>query len=424
MHAANPGTMRTVLFLVFVFIATDLFAQKECGSQSYLQSIKTSEVLTARNIDAAEMFIQQAVLKKKTTQFKLAADQVIRIPVVVHVLYYSDSYNISDAQIKSQLEALNRDFRRSNADTANTPDRFKPIAADVKIEFALATADPKGRSTNGIVRKKTGTKYWGMDDKIKFASSGGDDAWDSRYYLNIWIGDMRSYLGYSSLIGSAADKDGVVINTSVFGATGAGGNYNLGRTATHEVGHWLGLKHIWGDAYCGDDGVSDTPPQSGFTAGCPTTFKSTCNNGSLGDMYMNYMDLTNDACMNLFTKGQGERMRAAFEDGGPRQSILSSKGLNEPWVEETSLPGEEIAATTGLRLYPNPVSSELVLDFGDDISWVGKEVRLINMNGVIVQKIKIASKTHKAYLQGLLPGVYFIQGENSGKKINKKLVKL
>jgi hypothetical protein len=366
---------------------------------------------------------------------RLAANYLIRIPVVIHVLYNTASQNISDAQIQSQLDALNRDFRRKNADTVNTPDRFKPFAADVQIEFFLATADPKGKATNGIIRKQTSVGYWQMDDKIKYTANGGDDAWDSRYYLNIWIGNTRSLLGYSSAVGGPADKDGIVINTTAFGTINMSGPYDNGRTVVHEVGHWLGLKHIWGDTYCGDDGVDDTPKQGGFTTGCPTGFRTSCSNGDLGDMYMNYMDFTNDACLNLFTKGQAAKMRGLFEEGGARYAMLASRGLNQPWLEEapivittpetTTTPAAPIVPTTtnSIKLYPNPSVQSFVLEF-EDASWIGKEINIINLNGVSVQKVKLTAQKQTITISHLARGVYFVRGRNGDKKIMQKLVKL
>lgn len=418
--------MRTLLLTLLTLSALPLFAQRECLTQEYTEAIKASDLLGKKGITDAENFIANRLQQARSSS-RIAADYVIRIPVVVHVLYSKASQNISDALIKSQIDILNRDFRRRNEDAANTPERFKSLAADVQIEFALATADPKGKSTNGIVRKQTTVQYWQMDDSIKFSEKGGSNAWDSRSYLNIWVGDLRTLLGYSSPLGVSADKDGVVLNFTAFGNTS--GAYNMGRTAVHEVGHWLGLKHIWGDTYCGDDEVDDTPKQGGFTSGCPGGVRITCSNTPDGDMYMNYMDFTNDACMNLFTKGQRERMRIQFEDGGPRASFLNSKGLNEPWVEEVpvdSIPVTEPEPTASiqLKLYPNPVASELVLDFEYDASWIGAEISIVNMNGLPVQRVKIASRIQKVYLANLKAGVYFLQGINKGKKLQQKLVKL
>jgi hypothetical protein len=297
----------------------------------------------------------------------------------------------------------------------------------VQIEFALATADPKGRATNGIIRKATVIKYWQMDDKIKYSAEGGDDAWDSRSYLNIWVGYTRSLLGYSSIIGGPADKDGIVINNTAFGTLGISGMYDKGRTTVHEVGHWLGLKHIWGDALCGDDGIDDTPTQSGYTSSCPTGIRtSSCSNSAAGDMYMNYMDFTNDGCLNLFTKGQKDHMRSLFDEGGPRYSLLSSKGLSVPWVEAAPLPEQTSPATSpaALNLYPNPASGELTIDFEYDATWAGKEIKIFDINGIVKQTVQINAKLIKISLSGLRPGIYFIQGNNNGKKINRKFIKL
>lgn len=417
--------MRALFIVFFLLSVVQLSAQKECGTQQYIASIKNA-ASSLKGIAEAENFIQKRLARAGTSSGKLSAEYIVRIPVVVHVVYYQSSQNISEAHIKAQIDILNRDFRKRNADTASTPQYFKSLAADAQIEFVLATADPNGRATNGIVRKKTTVQYWQMDDKIKYSAQGGDDAWDSRSYLNIWVGDMKSLLGYASIAGGPADKDGVVINFSAFGNTG--GEYNMGRTAVHEVGHWLGLRHIWGDTYCGDDGIDDTPKQGGFTSGCPSGMRVTCSNGSTGDMYMNYMDFTNDACMNMFTRGQKERMRLMFEDGAPKASLLSSKGLNEPWAIE-EIPMEETPVTTAataVKVYPNPAVNETILDFEYDLSWIGNQINLVNINGVALQKINITSRLQKVYLSQLTHGIYFIQGvnRNNGKRLNQKIIKL
>jgi hypothetical protein len=415
--------MRTLLAFALFLNVLSLSAQRACTTLSYIDGEKASNLSTANNIAAAETFVRLQV--QNNTSFisaRTAAANTIKIPVVIHVVYNTAGQNISDAQIASQLKVLNEDFRKANKDTANTPDRFKAFAADVNIEFVLATADPKGRATTGIVRKKTSVTDWGLDDKIKFSAQGGDDAWDSKSYLNIWVGNMRKVLGYSSVPGGAAEKDGVVITASAFGTINTAAPYNLGRTATHEVGHWFGLKHIWGDAACGDDGINDTPSQSGYTTGCPTGFRSSCNNGSLGDMYMNFMDFTNDVCLNLFTEGQKTAMRSLFNTGGPRASLLTSKGLNSPWLEESPLPVEEII-TNKFSFYPNPATDKVTVTF-EDASWMNKELQVVSMNGATMLKVIITTNTQSISIASLKPGIYLLQGENGGKKIAQKLIKL
>ena len=195
----------------------------------------------------------------------------------------------------------------------------------------------------------------------------------------------------------------MVIQYNAFGTIHTAAPFNLGRTAVHEVGHWLGLKHIWGDQTCGDDGVNDTPQQGFFTKGCPSDQRSSCNNGPAGDMFMNYMDYTNDDCMNLFTLGQRQRMRAAFAKGGPRASFLQSRGLQEPWTTEALLPLTEAA------LYPNPAQDRLTLQTENE--QVGKTVNFLNSHGQIIRVERITSPQQTFSVQQLKPGVYFLKGE-------------
>jgi hypothetical protein len=412
--------MRTILLLLFICTAPVVYAQRDCATSNYIDQEKVANPALAKTLTAIESFVQKHKSVAVGTNLRTSSNQIIKIPVVVHVVYNTTSENISDEQIKSQLDVLNKDYRRRNLDAVNTPDRFKTVAADAKIEFYLATADPKGRATTGIIRKKTSAYGWMMNDKIKFSAQGGDDAWDSKSYLNIWVGNLRSALGYATAPGGDPAKDGLVISYTAFGTINTAAPYNLGRTATHEIGHWLGLKHIWGDTYCGDDLVTDTPPQGGFTPGCPSGFRSTCTNGAIGDMYMNYMDFTYDACINLFTEGQKDRMRTMFEAGGPRASLLSSKGLSEPWMYESPLP---VPVVGQAGLYPNPAKANITITL-DDQSWVGQKIQIVNTNGVLVKEIAVTSTSLKVDVTSLQSGVYFVKGVNVGRKFIEKLMKL
>jgi len=420
--------MRTALLCVLLLVAMITGAQRECASTQYRTEQRARNKAMQQQTAAIESFIQKQQPTGAANGMTKMPKGVIRIPVVVHILENGNS-TITDERVHDQIEALNRDFRKRNADTSKIPDHFKHLAADIEIEFALATADPKGRATTGIIRKKTEVKQWDLDDKIKFSSSGGSNAWDPRSYLNIWVGPMYRILGYASEPGGPIEADGVVINPSAFGTKGAAAPFNLGRTATHEVGHWLGLIHIWGDKYCGDDLVSDTPPQTIYTVGCPTGIRQSCDNAPNGTMYMNYMDFANDACMHLFTKGQKDRMRSLFAGGGFRESLLSSKGLNAPWSTEPYTPDEEVVKEPAppvmpapTRLYPNPVLNDLVLQV--DVSWVGHELLLLNMNGVVIQRIRVTSTEQKVGLSTLPKGVYFLKGQHGDQRINEKVIKL
>lgn len=414
--------MRTYVLLIGAMILSfvQTSAQRACFSAEYLQNAIRTNPSLAGQAQTIESFIQRQVAAAANAR---VVGVTIKIPVVVHILYHLPGENIDDEKVYSQIEILNQCFRRTNADTVNTPARFKSRAADCEIEFQLATSDPSKRNTNGIIHKYTPISIWQADDKMKRSSEMGDDGWDPNNYLNIWVCNIKYAAGYSSIPGDSPENDGVVINVSMFGHNTVGG-YEQGRTAVHEVGHWLGLKHIWGDAPCGNDYVDDTPTQTQYNMGCPTGVRITCNNGPDGDMYSNYMDYTSDACVNLFTEGQKARMRALFASGGVRNSILSSYGLNPPLIHETPIP-EEVPKWLQPRLYPNPAANELVLDVAYDVRWIGKTVLLINMNGQQVMEIQIASRTQKIDISKLVPGVYFISTrKEDGSYIKQKFIKM
>jgi Pregnancy-associated plasma protein-A len=258
---------------------------------------------------------------------------VVRIPVVVHVVHNPavPAQNISDDQIHSQIAVLNQDFRATNPDRARVPNVWKALVADTRIEFQFATQDPDGNPTTGITRTPTtATAFTTFNDDVKSSVTGGADPWPSELYLNIWVCDDikdeigRSILGYAQFPGGPPSTDGVVIIHSCFGKGGtARAPFDLGRTATHEIGHWLDLRHIWGDdagACVGSDRIADTPNQADHNFGTPTFPHITCNNGPDGDMFMNYMDYTDDRAMFMFTTGQSRRMDACLD--GARASFL------------------------------------------------------------------------------------------------------
>ncbi len=252
------------------------------------------------------------------------------IPVVVHVVWKTADQNISDAQVQSQIDVLNRDYRKTNPDVASLPAVFQPLATDARIEFVLATTDPNGAATNGITRTQTTADSFVDDNKVKSAATDGANAWDTTKYLNFWVCELgKGLLGYAQFPGGPAATDGVVILNSAFGTVGtaaAFAPYNHGRTASHEVGHWLNLRHIWGDdggGCTGDDLVADTPNAAGPNFGKPTFPHVTCNNGPNGDLFMNYMDYTDDDSMFMFAAGQVARMQACLD--GDRSSIGHTK---------------------------------------------------------------------------------------------------
>ncbi|PQJ21811.1 GEVED domain-containing protein [Tenacibaculum sp. SG-28] len=288
-----------------------------------LEYRQSKDPMLHQRMQEIEDFTLRKVKQMNTSQGKIVGN-VIQIPVVVHVIYSNSQENISEAQIQSQIAVLNEDFRRTNADQT---DKWSQ-AADSEIEFYLAEVDAEGNTTNGITRKASTTTEWGTTDAMKLASQGGVNPWNTEEYLNIWVCNIGGgILGYAQFPGGSAATDGVVISPQYFGSSDKGSNFYLmapfdkGRTTTHEVGHFLNLRHIWGDGGCGiDDAVADTPISDGANYGCAAE-SSSCGSE---DMVQNYMDYSDDSCMNLYTLGQKSRMRAVLAEGGFRRSLALS----------------------------------------------------------------------------------------------------
>lgn len=284
--------------------------QRTCASyEVHQQQLKDNPGLAKKMADI------EALTKKVSSDpsaYRLVSTGVYEIPVVVNVLYNTAAENISDAQIKSQIDVLNADFAATNADITKIPSTFTNVkAGKINITFVL----------DQIIRKSTTKTSWSTNNSMKSSLNGGLDAVSPTTKLNMWVCTIGGgILGYAQFPGGSSATDGVVIDSKYFGKT-TSSPYDLGRTATHEVGHWLNLRHIWGDARCGNDQVNDTPAHDAANYNCPAAgHKSLCK-GSPVEMTMNYMDYTNDACMYMFSAGQKTRMLSTFVTGGPRNSF-------------------------------------------------------------------------------------------------------
>lgn len=263
--------------------------------------------------------------KKYIANRKPSDTAIVKVPVVVHIIYNTPNHNISNARVQSQIDALNRDFRRLNWDTANAPVPYKYLGADSRIEFVLAKRDPWGNPSIGITRTQTSVPLFNFDDAIKYTAQGGHDIWDRDKYLNFWVGNIPYFRAYTQLPGYYPETDGVVMHYILFGSAGYTLlDYSKGRVAVHEVGHWFNLQHLWGLTNCGTDYVDDTPTQFTANFNCPGFPVITCNNGPYGDMFMNYMDGTSDDCKNMYTIGQRDRMNAALYTY--RSGLITSEG--------------------------------------------------------------------------------------------------
>ena len=316
---------------IISMIATSAWSQRNCGTMEHLQMQLQQDPSMAQRMQEIETFTQNYIANHPSGE-----RTVITVPVVFHILYNTTAQNITDAKVLAQIDQLNADYARLNSDAGNTPSVFASLAANCEVQFCLAQRDPSGNATNGIIHKSTTVSSFSSNDNIKHNNTNGDDAWSSSSYLNIWSGNLGGgLLGYAQFPGGPASTDGVVVLYSSVGSIASPGTlvpYNYGRTATHEVGHWLNLFHIWGDSNCGNDQVGDTPTQQTNNFGCPSfPHVTNCSgNAPNGDMFMNYMDYTDDGCMNMFSAGQKTRMQALFTSGGSRFSIVSSQGCVPP----------------------------------------------------------------------------------------------
>lgn len=359
--------MKKLLLLFTILIVFNSLAQdtvKRCyTTEKYLEALNENpEILSIQ--EQLETFTENFIQSENAE-----SRSVITIPVVVHVIYRTAAQNtaMTDTRIQNQINILNQDFNAANTDTNLTPAPFKPLRGNAQINFCLAQRDPQGFATNGITRTQTTIANIGNTNNYYRTANGGHDAWDRTKYLNIWVCEIGSgILGFAYMPGTApADRDGVVIDLKYFGTPGATPPYNRGRTATHEVGHWLNLRHIWGDAFCGNDLVADTPTQESDNGGCPTyphrpNSCSTIN--ADGDMFSNYMDYVNDNCMNIFTAGQVIRMRAALNNpAGGRNQLQNSQGCIPGITPPASI--FELSLFNRVKTYPNPANNNLIIEF-------------------------------------------------------------
>lgn len=361
LHCLNARSCTLFLWSVAVFTSWSVLPAQCLTDHIAAENFARHPHLAARYATAERAM--QDFIRNNQQLLRERGNEILTIPVVVHIVFNNVTDNISEEQVRSQINALNRDYRMRNINLADTPRDFRDLTADIGIEFCLATVDPEGKPTNGITRRQTGWTNIGNVNaadgrkRVCYSSLGGQDAWDTKRYLNIWVARIGGgILGFSSYPESTVDaEDGVVIEPRYFGTTGTVIAPNdQGRTATHEVGHYFDLLHIWGrnTSNCAeDDLVDDTPSQREPFRGCPQFPQISCNNRA---MFMNYMDYTDDGCMTLFTLGQRERMLAALY--GPRRALLTSGGCGSGNVS-TNTPRTELSVS----VFPNPVADRLFI---------------------------------------------------------------
>ncbi len=355
-----------------------------------------------------------AMIQQESARHWLDDDSVLTIPVVLHIISHDSTLWVGDEVLDNQLESLNRDFRRLNIDRDQTPKEFMEVAADCKVEFCLATVDPTGAATTGVERSITQVEEIGLTDSYYQSFLGGQSAWDPQFYLNIWICEISKegdVAGFSSMPGdNSGAADGVVIDYRFFGEGDyVNPTFAEGRTLTHEIGHWLGLEHTWGsEPGCDtDDGIDDTPKQFDRYRGCPQFPQLSC--GSI-DMYMNFMDLTDDLCMNLFTEGQKTRMRNTLLI--ERSAILTSVGCNA--VTTASF----YSNFNAVSIFPNPANTYLEIL---TTSQVGYEISILSVDGL---RVLSTSHINRVNISDLKEGIYFLTLRSSTQLYSFRFIKI
>jgi hypothetical protein len=409
-------------------------AQLACRSAEYRKQQYLADPSLVRTVASIEAFTADQLRNRPVilsggapggTASGLSGDAtvpLITIPVIVHILYHTSAQNVSDAQVQSQLDVLNADYQKRNADTSQIPSYYRSKAANCGFRFGLAMLDTSGQATTGIVHKYTSAQSFTIDDGIKSSATGGDDAWDRDKYLNIWVGNLTGgILGYSSIVGGPKATDGVVVLYTAFGTNGTAiAPFNRGRTATHEIGHWLNMIHTWGDDSCGDDEVSDTPPQQGPDYGDPDGAVISCGNAPNGNLYMDYMDFTDDIGMHLFTYGQRDRMRSLFVPGGFRYALLSST-IPVALTDSAAIPEGPVA--TDMSVYPNPAAGLVTVRLPDP-GCVGGLLEVCNTLGQPVMTVRIGAQVIQLDVSNWNAGMYFIRVSGGSNKLVGKLLKI
>lgn len=420
------------LVVLSVFWSTLSMGQevKRCANHDYALSKLGSNPQLLRARDVFEQKIKEATEARRQARI---GETTIRIPVVVHVIHSNSSgtiggtknTNISDEQIFTQIQVLNEDYRRK---TGTNGFNANPVGADMNIEFYLATRDPNGSPTAGITR--TFNAQQTFDIEYEFPKLAELIYWPSDRYLNIWVADLSGqFLGYaqfpsvdgvppfSLLSNDIAKVDGVYLDYEAFGTNGAVTNgsfrrsYNLGRTCTHEIGHWLGLIHIWGDNFCGEDYCDDTPEaeNSNDSGTCNAIF-STCSGSRTQNMIENYMDFSYDKCMNIFTLDQKQRVRSVFELSPRRRAIA---------LQSYSTPVESLTVNIIQNPTTNIVSAEILVKGTQDVT-----IELYDLSGRVHFKSYTAQTTSfpASILVNGSAGTYILKVNTSDEVVAKRVV--
>ena len=423
-----------VVSCCFLLKAQDIKAPHGCGYDHYVHLLDQKY----------PGFHEAAQIKANPLSLRSPENlDVYTIPVVVHIVWNAAAENIPDSLINGVIDVLNEDYRRLNADADLIRDTFADVVGDPFIEFELA----------GIERVQTDTTFSlsifgdGLPDNVKTSIGGGSDAWDTEKYLNIWVCNIEggSLLGYAyppanldnwpqDASAPSPELDGVVVHYEVFRRSGsytASGLLGLGertipvrgRTVTHEVGHYLGLRHIWGDGLLSiiglpdcstDDGVADTPNQGASSQFACDPEQNSCDDGDLQmpDMFENYMDYSSEDCLNSFTNGQIAIMRSVLEN--ERSGLIDGLSTSTVSIEDTQT----------FKVYPNPAHDQLYIETLD-LKADHYQLQLFDMQGRVLRSLATqqnSNLTQRVDISDLPTGLYGLRIHTKGKRYYQKVM--
>lgn len=366
---------------------------------------------------------------KRSSSKSSSDSEIMTIPIIFHILYSDLTNKVSEAQVLSQLDALNRDFRnkaKREKNKVKANQKLDALAVDAEIEFCLANVSHIKSLSTPIHYVATNVKAFSSDQAVKFTNKGGTAAITPLEALNIWVCPMeKSVSGYAQMPGGPIETDGIVIDYRFFGTMGtATAPFDEGKTLTHLIGNYLNLHDIWGDRPCGDDQVADTPLHNAPNTGCSDYKHISLCNGNPVEMTMNFMDNTNDACMYMFTKGQKDRMHAVLREGGARENLIYGASHCKDFdPEEEDL--LVLPSNINLRVFPNPASSFFQIEL---VSAEETNVFISISDGLgkVIQQFEQTIPNQKQIItinsKDWPEGVYFIHAKSNKNTISKTVV--
>jgi hypothetical protein len=398
----------SIIFSINNLVSQDVF----CGFETFLAQRISQDSQIYERINV----IHNDVLLRSQEQDRIRSRDIKTIPVVVHVVWKQEEDNISTERILDQIEMLNEVFSNRHADLDDVPVEFKGVIGNPALNFCLAVNDPDGNPTSGILRVKTHIDKIGATDNLFFSELGGSTAWDTDKYLNIWITGYFGSTGYAFPPGYGdSSRDGIVLLARIVDVGNTEIRNGNGRVCVHEIGHYFGLSHIWGnderlDTAClVDDGLSDTPPQFRATFECPDEIHPAPFSCGNNNMYVNFMDYSPDQCLSMFTRHQVDYMLDVLE--------LYRPGLINNNIDCFNF--TQKADELSFNINPNPANNEVKVSF-DPVVSVFSKIEIYDLNGILLWTYEdLLFNGIEITLPEFQPGFYIVK---IGKETQKLII--